>query len=85
MRSLERISRDHGRVVEAWGVSAPDDLKASAWVTGIKHGKLEIGVNNAAIRHRVDRWLRSGGLETIRDVGKVRIKAVTLRIESKTN
>jgi hypothetical protein len=80
MRSLKRVSRDQSAVVEAWATGAPDDLQSLGWVSGLKGGKLEIGVENAGARHRVDRWLRGGGLEMMRELGKVRIKSVVLRI-----
>ncbi len=80
MRSLKRVSRDQSAAAEAWATGAPDDLQALGWVSGLKGGKLEIGVENAGARHRVDRWLRGGGLEMIRELGKVRIKSVVLRI-----
>ncbi len=80
MRSLKRVSRDQSAAVEAWSTGAPDDLQSLGWVSGLKGGKLEIGVENAGARHRVDRWLRSGGLEMMRELGKVRIKSVVLRI-----
>lgn len=84
MRSLERVSGDQLAAVNAWDASAPDDLRELGWVSGLKGGKLEIGVENAGGRHKVDRWLRSGGLETMREIGKVRIKSVVLRIGSRS-
>ena len=83
MRSLKRVSRDQSAVGSAWETAAPDDLRELGWVTGLKGGRLEIGVENAGGRHRVDRWLRSGGLELMREMGKVRIKSVVLRIEAR--
>ena len=81
MRSLKRVSRDQGAVVDAWGAGVPDDLRDVAWVVGLKNGRLEVGVSSAAVRYRVDRWLGTGGLELIREIGKVRVKSVVLRIE----
>lgn len=80
LRGLARVSRDQAAVVGAWDRGVPDDLRELAWVSGIKAGRLEIGVENAGARHRVDRWLRGGGLEIIRETGKVRVKSVVLRI-----
>lgn len=80
MRSLKRVSRDQSAVGAAWETAAPDDLRELGWVLGLKGGRLEIGVENAGARHRVDRWLRGGGLEMVRELGKVRVKSVVLRI-----
>ncbi len=80
MRSLKRVSRDQSAVGMAWETAAPDDLRELGWILGLNGGRLEIGVENAGARHRVDRWLRGGGLEMIRELGKVRIKSVVLRI-----
>lgn len=80
MRSLKRVSRDQSAVGAAWETAAPDDLRELGWILGLNGGRLEIGVENAGARHRVDRWLRGGGLEMVRDLGKVRIKSVVLRI-----
>jgi len=80
LRGLERVSRDQAAIVGAWESGAPDALRKFAWVSGIKAGRLEIRVENAGARHRVDRWLRSGGLEMIRETGKVRVKSVVLVI-----
>jgi len=80
MRSLTKVSKEHAAVGSAWETAAPDDLRDLAWVMGVKGGRLEIGIENAGSRHKVDRWLRSGGLELIRELGKVKIKSVSLRI-----
>ncbi len=80
LRSLTRVSRDHAAIGSAWETAAPDDLRELGWIIGIQGGRLEIGIENAGARHRVDRWLRSGGLELIREIGKVRVKSVVLRI-----
>jgi len=83
MRSLERVSKDQSAVGGAWETTAPDELRELGWVIGLKGGRLELGVENAGARHRVDRWLRGGGLELMREIGKVRIKSVVLRIEAR--
>lgn len=83
MRSLERVSKDQSSVGGAWETTAPDDLRELGWVIGLKGGRLELGVENAGARHRVDRWLRGGGLELMREIGKVRIKSVVLRIAAR--
>mgnify|MGYP001822866991 CR=1 FL=1 len=80
MRSLKKVSRDQSKIVEAWEAGAPDDVRGIAWVHGLKGGKLEIGVEHAAGRYLVDRWMRGGGLEMLRELGKVRIQSVVLRI-----
>lgn len=80
LRSLKRVSRDQSAIIAAWETAAPDDLRELGWILELKGGRLEIGVENAGARHRVDRWLRGGGLELIRELEKVRIKSVVLRI-----
>lgn len=83
MRSLTKVSKEQAAVGAAWETAAPDELRDLGWVMGVSGGRLEIGVENAGARHKVDRWLRSGGLEMIRELAKVRIKSVVLRIGEK--
>jgi len=83
MRSLTKVSKEQAAVGAAWETAAPDELRELGWVIKIAGGRLEIGVENAGARHKVDRWLRSGGLELIRELAKVRIKSVMLRIGEK--
>jgi len=83
MRSLTKVSKEQAAVGAAWETAAPDELRELGWVLGISGGRLEIGVGSAGARHKVDRWLRSGGLELIRELARVRIKSVVLRIGEK--
>ena len=83
MRSLTKVSKEQAAVGAAWETAAPDELRDLGWVMGVSGGRLEIGVENAGARHKVDRWLRSGGLEMIRELAKVRIRSVVIRIGEK--
>ncbi len=80
MRSLSRVSLEHSAVGSAWETAVPDELRDCAWMIRIKGGRLEVGVSNAGARHRVDRWLRTGGLELVRGLAKVSVKSVVLRV-----
>ena len=83
MKRVQRVSDEHDRVSGALETGIPDALRGSCWVESVQRGRVTLGVADAAARHGVERWVRSGGLATMRDLAKVSITRVTTRIVSR--
>ena len=81
LRSLTRVSAEHEDAQRAWGGAAPPDLAALAWVADARRGRITIGAESAAARHRIERWLRADGLDAMRDAASGPVRSVRVRIE----
>lgn len=62
---IERRERAIGGVSEAWGSVVPAGVGDSAELVGVRRGVLSVRVRDAAARHALDRFLRSGGLDRL--------------------
>lgn len=62
---IEKRNKSLGGVGDAWAQVVPKDLAHAAEFSGITRGVLSIRVRDAAKRHALDRFLRSGGLEQL--------------------
>lgn len=82
MKTLRKVSKTESALLQAWSAAAPDQLAQSCVPIGIRSGRLEIRVPNAAIKFQADRWLRSGGLAEVSALAKVPIAGVRLCIKS---
>lgn len=81
MGSIERVSAAVDDAQRAWEAGAPGGIRALAWVVGVTRGRVTLGVRDAAARHRVDRWIRSGGLGAMRRHAGGPIASVRTRLD----
>ena len=80
LASLERVSKAHGAIEDAWRGCAPGGVVDLAWVERFSRGRLEMGVRDAGARHVVERWIRSGGVGALRTGSGVSISTVRVVI-----
>ncbi len=83
LRSL-RVSRTESALIDAWNTAAPDELTRHCKPLGLKAGRLEISVPDAAQKFQADRWLRSGGLAELSALAKVPLRGVQLHVGANT-
>lgn len=81
-RSLERDRRRSGGVGAAWGEACPARLVEKTAVRGLSRGVLTVAVRDASTRFEVDRWLRSGGLDSLIAASPAAVRRVKLTLES---
>ena len=75
---FERQVRDGGDVSAAWDRVVPERLRGRAAVVGCKGGVLTIRCRSASDRYTLDRWLRAGGEQAVRDAARSAVKSVRL-------
>ncbi len=80
--SLKQQDTKLARAERAVRQALPAELAARCTVASLKGQTLTLGVPNAAIRYRVDRWLRSGGEAIIAENSKNKIRHVRIMIGS---
>jgi hypothetical protein len=76
--TLERQVRDGDDVSAAWDRVVPEHLRGRAAVVGCKGGVLTIRCRSASDRYTLDRWLRGGGEQAVRDAARSMVKRVRL-------
>lgn len=62
---IERRQKALGGIGEAWSATVPPTMAAAAELKGVTRGVLSVRVRDAAARHTLDRFLRSGGLDAL--------------------
>jgi len=80
MNTMKKISASEQAACDAWMTAAPDAIRDSTSIAGLKAGKLIVMVPSSAHRHVVDRWLGSGGLGEFQALARVPIQGVVLKI-----
>lgn len=77
-KALSKLHRSLGGIGEQWGSLLPRDLAARTQLRGLARGVLTVAVPDAATDYELDRWLRSGGLASLRRAGAnvSRVKSV---------
>jgi len=83
MSTLTRVSAEFEHAQRAWDAAAPGELRPLAWVRASRRGRVELGVCDASARHRVERWLRAGGLDAMRDIAGGPIASVRTRLDQR--
>tara|TARA_Y100001933_G_C18885769_1_gene516085 strand:+ start:127 stop:462 length:336 start_codon:yes stop_codon:yes gene_type:complete len=73
-----RIVRDGDDVAGAWDRTVPERFRGTAAVVGCKGGVLTIRCRSASDRYALDRWLRAGGEQAVRDAARAAVKRVKL-------
>lgn len=67
-----------GGVGLAWAQAAPKELADKAAPVSLTRGVLKVRVLDAATAHKMDRWLRQGGLDALIDAAPGQLKRVRL-------
>ncbi|MGP1346988.1 MAG: hypothetical protein ACTS3F_10035 [Phycisphaerales bacterium] len=75
---LQRTAKRLGAGGQAWAAQCPPGLLAHTSVLGLARGTLRIGVANSAARYALDRWLRTGGRESVIRQAGAHIRRITL-------
>ncbi len=78
--AIKKLRRRLGSAGAAWSACCPADLAERTCPSGLKAGVLRVGVNDASTRYRVDRWLRSGGLDELQRASAAPLRRVWLEI-----
>jgi hypothetical protein len=84
LKVLRKVSRTESALIDAWNTAAPDELTKHCKPLGLKAGRLEISVPDAAQKFQADRWLRSGGLAELSALAKVPLRGVRLHVGANT-
>ena len=74
----KRLVRDGDKIASAWDRVVPERLRGRAAVVGCKGGVLTIRCRSASDRYSLDRWLRGGGEQAVRDSARAAVKSVKL-------
>lgn len=77
---FERQVRDGDDVAAAWDRVVPGHLRGRAAVMGCRSGVLSIRCRSASDRFALDRWLRGGGEQAVRDASRSTVKRVKLTL-----
>ncbi|MFG0283920.1 MAG: DciA family protein [Phycisphaerales bacterium JB039] len=82
MMTLEKLLRRQHRAVGgvgvAWAQAVPKDLAQQTSPVSLTRGVLKVRVLDAATAHKMDRWLRQGGLDALIDAAPGQLKRVRL-------
>lgn len=78
--AILRLRRALGDAGSAWGRCCPEELASGALPVACRAGVLTVAVADAAVRHRVDRWLRAGGQREVAAASRTPIRRVRLVI-----
>jgi len=77
-KALRARHKAVGGVGIAWAQAVPKDLSRTASPVSLTRGVLKVRVLDAATAHKMDRWLRSGGLDALIDAAPGQLKRVRL-------
>ncbi len=77
-KDLRARYRAVGGVAVAWAQAVPKELVSSASPVSLTRGVLKVRVLDAATAHKMDRWLRQGGLDALIDAAPGQLKRVRL-------
>lgn len=80
VEALRRLQRRLGDAGRAWGVCSPEPFSDKAVPVGFHGGVLTVACSDASVRHRVDRWLRSGGLAELQRASRAPLRRVRVTI-----
>ena len=72
--------KDGDDVAAAWDRVVPGHLRGRAAVLGCRSGVLSIRCRSASDRFALDRWLRGGGEQAVRDASRSTVKRVKLTL-----
>ena len=74
----QRLARDGDGIAAAWDRTVPERFRGRAAVVGHASGILTIRCRSASDRFGLDRWLRGGGEQAVREAARVTLKRVKL-------
>lgn len=74
----QRLAKDGDGIAGAWDRAVPDRFRGRAAIVGITAGVLTIRCRSASDRFGLDRWLRGGGEQELREAARVALKRVKL-------
>ncbi len=74
----KRLARDGDDIASAWDRAVPERYRGRAAVVGCTRGVLTIRCRSASDRYALDRWLRAGGEQAVRDEARAAVKRVKL-------
>jgi hypothetical protein len=77
-KALKARHKAVGGVGIAWAQAAPKELAGKAAPVSLTRGVLKVRVLDAATAHKMDRWLRQGGLDALIDAAPGQLKRVRL-------
>jgi hypothetical protein len=80
--SLGRLKRSLGDAGGAWAQCCPAELAEFATPRACRGGVLTVAVTDAAVRHQVARWLRSGGERRVCAACRSPVRRVRLVLET---
>jgi hypothetical protein len=76
--ALKSASKSWGGVQGALDRVLPAELAGKCSIESCKGGQVKLRVRDHASRYRADRWLRSGGLQQLREAAGVAVQRVTI-------
>jgi len=74
----QRLAKDGDGIASAWDQTVPEKFRGRAAIAGHKDGVLTIRCRSASDRFGLDRWLRGGGEQALREAARVTLKRVKL-------
>lgn len=77
-KKYQRLAQDGDGIAGAWDRTVPERFRGRAAVVGCTGGVLTIRCRSASDRFGLDRWLRGGGEQAVREAARVTLKRVKL-------
>ena len=75
---LKKLEKRTASIAEAWGAVVPEALAAKTTIERLARGVLTVRVEDAPARYELDRFMRSGWLDRLRDGAKASITRVKI-------
>lgn len=79
-----RTQRRFSSLIDAWEAHVPADLARHSAIEGVRAGTVQVLAASASVRYALDRFLREGGLDTLRRQYNGPLRQVRVRVGDPT-
>jgi hypothetical protein len=79
LRDAKRVANSVKAVDEAWRVALPAEMASRVHAEKLSRGVLTLIASDAAVKYKIEMWLREGGLLSVQAAAKS-VKRVTVRL-----
>lgn len=79
LRDAKKVAKAIKAVDESWRVALPGDIAPRVRAEKLARGTLTLIASDAAVKYKLEMWLREGGLQSVQAVAKG-VKRVAVRL-----
>jgi hypothetical protein len=79
LRDAKKVAKAIKAVDESWRVALPADIAPRVRAEKLSRGTLTLVATDAAVKYKLERWLREGGLQSVQAIAKS-VKRITVNL-----